>query len=302
MPRIESLNPFARPSEKREVNKKYFFALEGKCTEKNYIKELLLINKIESVAYLFYRSCKEKDSSNLLNISNLIEDIINKKQNIEITFDVLCNYIHDLFTSKRIIINKAKLRSKIESYASKSKRNIKDRVNSDDISSILSIVNRHCTNSIEEMIKEDDLINVIKEQSTYIPGIDEIIIVGDRDKGSFKENQYDEVLKLAKSKNIRLIITNPCIEFWFLLHYTDALEIDKSSWTTDDCVADYVIKELKKFDPKYKKKKLISAEYYLNNIDKAIENSKCYTNDLSKLKNNIGTNMPELIELITKMK
>ncbi len=50
--------------------------------------------------------------------------------------------------------------------------------------------------------------------------------------------------RLHNVSNVTLLVSNPCIEFWFLLHYKDY----KTELTTENC-----IKELLVFSGKYTK-------------------------------------------------
>lgn len=53
----------------------------------------------------------------------------------------------------------------------------------------------------------------------YVADYDKISFIFDRDPQSFKENQYDSVRKLCDENRFQLYITNPCFEFWLLLHF-----------------------------------------------------------------------------------
>ena len=44
-------------------------------------------------------------------------------------------------------------------------------------------------------------------------------LIVDRDDNSFSPEQVEEVMCLCKKEGFQLIITNPCFEFWLLLHF-----------------------------------------------------------------------------------
>ncbi len=302
MPRIASLSSFNRPSRIREVNKKYFFALEGMKTEVNYIKKIIENKKINSKTFYFYRNKSNPESSNLLSITSTALDVIQGKKEAELMYESLVDIIYDASSKKEIIINKKKLKSKLESILSKHNKNLHDEIDFDSISDVLNEIQKSSLfNNLKDIVNEKLLISLIEEQSTFCKDIDTIVIIGDRDIGSFKDNQYDDVLIKTKENNITLIISNPCIEFWFLLHHTNAEEIDKTNWEKDDKSAQYVYDALKKYDSSFNKK-FFNVDDYIKKTEIAIQNARKYCTSLEGLKNNIGTNMEDLYHLVDKMK
>jgi hypothetical protein len=55
---------------------------------------------------------------------------------------------------------------------------------------------------------------------------DELWLVLDRDRQNFKIQNLAEIVQLCKQKDYELAITNPCFEFWLLLHIADYKEYD----------------------------------------------------------------------------
>ena len=72
--------------------------------------------------------------------------------------------------------------------------------------------------------------------------------------------------RLHNVSNVTLLVSNPCIEFWFLLHYKDY----KTELTTENC-----IKELLVFSGKYTKGILSEQEKQIlsDNMTDAIRRS-----------------------------
>ena len=62
--------------------------------------------------------------------------------------------------------------------------------------------------------------------SLYAEGFDKICFIVDRDRESFvahpENNQYKYVLDKCREKGFGFYLTNPCFEFWLLLHFDDA--------------------------------------------------------------------------------
>lgn len=178
-------------------------------------------------------------------------------------------------------------------------KSINDNV---DLSTIGGLVQKltdlYCTETISEIIDNDNLIDTITNQSTYYPDIDQVIIIGDRDKESF--TQYSEMLKKCKELKFKLIINNPCIEFWFLLHFTNGDGIDMSEWSTSKNAAKLAYDALKQFDKHYGKKNY-DCDKYLLLLNIALENVKKYCVDINNLDKAIGSNMPDLFKIIEDM-
>lgn len=302
MPRIASITSLTRPSGIKEVYKKYFFALEGIKTEVKYIKELIKCKNINSNVFYFYRNKSKSESSNLLNITNSVLDIIDGKSTADIMYIDLIDIIYNICNNHNLIINKDKVKSKIESFLSKKNLNIHDEVDIKLIADLMSNMKRSALFvNIEDIINNGDLINIIKEHSSFCAERDHIIIIGDRDRHSFVDMQYDDVLEKTKKYNISLIISNPCIEFWFLLHHTDALNIDMSSWINSKDVSKLVTKQLKVYDSSYNKTSFCTNEY-ISKTEIALKNCRNYCTDLKELKDKIGTNMHKLFLIIDDMK
>lgn len=79
-----------------------------------------------------------------------------------------------------------------------------------------------------------------------------------------KNIQIEAAIKLAKDNNVISIVSAPCIELWFLLHY---------EYTTAMISSNDVIERLRKHYPKYEKNCNIYSEIK-DRMDIAIENSK----------------------------
>ena len=63
-----------------------------------------------------------------------------------------------------------------------------------------------------------------KYLSKYTSNFDEFCILIDRDAGSHSSEDMNFILQYCKENNYRCFITNPCFEFWLLLHFSDVYE------------------------------------------------------------------------------
>lgn len=133
-------------------------------------------------------------------------------------------------------------------------------------------------------------------------GFDKICLIVDRDRESFistpENNQYDYVVSMCMKKNFGLYITNPCFEFWLLLHFDEVFELDWDKLLENPKVTAkrrYTEQELHRIWPGYGKGSY-KAEEVVKYIDRAIENEKEFCEDVVMLKNKVGSNLGNLIK------
>lgn len=140
-------------------------------------------------------------------------------------------------------------------------------------------------------------LNEIHLQCETYSKDDKACMIIDRDKESFTKFQYDIVVSECGNNNIELYVSNPCFEFWLLLHFTDGKNLNPLLLLNDNT---YLKTELKKYLPHYSKCH-IEFDELLPNIEKAVQNEKQYCENLDGLKEKLGTNIGCLItELMRK--
>lgn len=143
-----------------------------------------------------------------------------------------------------------------------------------------------------------DAIKAVKGASNFLGG-DELCIIVDRDRNSFSENQYDQLLQAETNKEIRFCISNPCFEFWLLLHFSNCSEYSQTDILNNlkDGNRTYIEKcFMKKLGGSYNKSRLYFEDNFKLRIRCAISNSKSFKTSSVDLKNQIGTNIGLLIE------
>lgn len=147
-----------------------------------------------------------------------------------------------------------------------------------------------------------DISNIIKEGGfTYAEGFDKICFIIDRDRESFvsssKSNQYRYVVDRCEEMGFGLYVTNPCFEFWLLLHFDKVFELDRDKLLENPKVTAkrrYVEHELRRACPGYKKTSY-RAEGLVKDIDFAIDNEKKFCEDVVDLEHLLGSNIGKLI-------
>lgn len=74
---------------------------------------------------------------------------------------------------------------------------------------------------------------------------DEVYVLLDADSEQYKKEQIKEAISIGKNKNVNVIISNPCFELWFLLHFEYTTKYFSSNRE--------LIKELKRYIKNYEK-------------------------------------------------
>jgi hypothetical protein len=131
----------------------------------------------------------------------------------------------------------------------------------------------------------------------------------DRDKKSFKERQYDNVVQLCTKEEHELFITNPCFEFWLFLHLpeeeltdivkSELLENKRKSSNGATYIEDLLKTKLLALDPPISfNKNRYTPDYFINNIPTALQNATHYGKTLQELKTTVGSNLPVFMQKI----
>ena len=131
-------------------------------------------------------------------------------------------------------------------------------------------------------------------------------IVIDRDWRSHPIEQMNRVIEKCTQKGYFYYISNPCLEFWLLLHLVDvATEYAEQLEEIHDNKVDehensYVSNLLHKRTGERKSMQIKTFEkYYLENVDIAIERAKGFATT-DELLDKIGSNLGELFDLLRK--
>ena len=294
-----------------EVKKKYFLVFEGSDTEVIYFDmvnsmkaEIGLNSLIELVPVI--RSCSEEGWSNPKKILDRIIKDLEEDDSGKISIETFLNWIMDYLRETDSIANDRRVRNTIWEMMKQVCENEFEKTLEDKVKNVEIIGNK-----ILEKIEENYLIeNLVSKLSdiiehggwSYEKGFDEICLIVDRDKESFiskpGNDQYKYVLDRCLENGFRFCVTNPCFEFWLLMHSDKVLELDKDKLLNNSKVTSkrrYAEDELRKIYSGYKKSSY-HAEEFVKNIDIAIKNEKEFCEDIQRLKDSIGSNIGILIE------
>lgn len=291
--------------------KKYFLVYEGSDTEVLYfdavdsMREDIGINPLIELVPII-RSYSEEGWSNPKKILDRVIENLEESKTKHISYETLLNRFMDYFYETKIITtSRVQARSIWKTMCRFCEVNLQKTL-SEDVKDIENACNLIC----EELQKEyelehiiSDISNIIKEGGlTYAEGFDKICLIVDRDRESFvstpENDQYAYVVDKCKEKDFGLYVTNPCFEFWLLLHFDKVFEVDKNKLLENPKVTAkrrYTEQELRRIWPGYTKSSY-RAEELVREIDRAIENEKQFCEEVVSLKNSVGSNLGKLIE------
>lgn len=298
-------------SESDRTLKKYFMVYEGSDTEQIYFEAVnslrieMGINPLIELVPLI-RSYSEVGWSNPKKIVDRIISNLEESKTGNIKYETLLNMIMVYLQEEKIITtSKTYAKSIWQTLSWICHEKLAKSLNT-------NVVNMEVDAKaiIDLLQKETELANVVaditdiikRSEITYNEDIDKICLVVDRDRKSFvanpDNNQYQYVLNRCAENNFGFFITNPCFEFWLLLHFEEVHELDREELLGNRRVnskRNYAENELRKIFPKYTKTSY-HAEDLVKRIDVAIKNEKVFCEDSEKLENQIGSNIGLLIQ------
>ena len=289
-----------------EARKKYFLVYEGKDTELLYfdavneLKNEIGINPLIELIPIV-RSYSEEGWSNPKKIVDRMIQNIYESQSGEISYETLLNFIMDYFENEGYLKNNstfAKNLWKTLVWICDQKLGVELREVIYEPEAILHQLFRYLSEETDLDNLVIDIEKILNYGSlTYAEGFDKICFVVDRDRESFTEQQYEYVMQRCQEKDFGLYITNPCFEFWLLLHFADAIELDKERLRENPSVSAkrrYAEDELRRRIPGYRKSKY-DALSLVRKIDTALLNQKFFCQDIKGLKTKVGSNIGVLI-------
>lgn len=294
-----------------EANRKYFLVYEGSDTEVIYFDAIQTLREIIGISPLIelvpiIRSFSEEGWSNPKKIlDRIIKNLQESKEN-NLSYESLLNRVMDYLCETQIIATSKVMardiwRTMQRICTEQLMKSMTDVV--EDVESTSKILMDALKREYEVINVVEDISEIIKNGGlTYEEGFDQICLIVDRDKKSFlskpQNNQYQYVLNKCREMGFLFCVTNPCFEFWLLLHFDEVFELDKEKLLENPKITAkrrYAEDELHKIYPKYKKNSY-DAEMLIKDVDKAIENEKQFCEDIEALEYSVGSNIGKLIE------
>lgn len=144
-------------------------------------------------------------------------------------------------------------------------------------------------------------INYRKYLQKYDNELDEFAILIDRDIQTHSEMNMKECISYCKDRNYKCYISNPCFEFWLLLHlsdikceYKDKMELIRENKKISNNHT-FISKEVSE-KAHHGKSGINFKKNYMPFVDTAIQRAKEYESGEEELINHIGCNIWKLLE------
>jgi len=300
-----------RTRNSEEAARKYFLVFEGDETEVRYfdginnIKNKLNINSLIEIRQIL-RSYNENGWTNPKKILDRVLAYIDEEQRDILTVDSLANKVVDYLIEEkafsRTVYTPQVIYTMITDWFFNSLGLEREDIISDVDKGINEVV--RCLKREAKIVKNiGNISEYIQVQNiTYEKGFDKICLIVDRDKNSFvshtENNQFEYVKNKCEKHGVGFYLTNPCFEFWLLLHFDEVFDYDKKVLAENPKVTNkvrYLESELRKFLPGYRKSD-IKFNLLKNRIRKAIDNEKHFCEDIDGLKDNVGSNVGLLLK------
>ena len=308
--RVASRIPFGdRKTGEIELRKKYFFAFEGKRTEAIYFTGLFRkYQKLSETPFLFdviiFARTKEHDGySHPKKVLSLVSNVFQQNclHEFGCTYRELIegyiSYMQSELNSrvKKLVFNKG------QKIVSSLHFEINDVIDQSEAKKVLQRLEKYCEEELTITGGADNVravfLEIQRDDLIYDKDIDSICLIVDRDKNSFFDYQFDAVCEECSKEGYRLFVTNPCFEFFLLLHKTDGKEYSSEELRENkkEKGKTFVERMLESHVKEYKKERF-SFNLFQDQIGTALKNAKHYASELQDIKTYPGTNLPELIE------
>lgn len=281
--RLGSGSLFKRPNEDSLKPKRVvFLSAEGTLTEVNYFKYIELYREKLGIDTIVHVEVLRKydTKSDPDNVLALLEEYIQFRENgmfeDEIAELEIRNYTTDI----------------IKSYLDPVKA---------------SSLPKGTRNKVAATLKDEriDLL-YLSFLNKYRGEDDAFGIVIDRDWRSHSVEQMRNVIDKCTQKGYLWFLTNPCLEFWLLLHVADvatkyAEQLDEIlDNKVDEHENSFVSNLLHELTGERKSMQVKTFEkHYLPNVDLAIERAKAFSSS-NELMDKIGSNLGELFDLLRR--
>lgn len=290
--------PFApaRISENKIYKSKYFIVSEGQITEPKYFEKLNQSVISENVTIInILRDYANLGKSNPLYLISLFNEILNNNSDY---------------------VSVSELKNKVANWSHENPNKINISIINDELDNIYKsnsyrIPKKDLDELFLKLFRSDVYLDLVENFSlyfnaqniTYSPLTDSLNMVVDRDKESFSEKQYDEVVRFCQQNGVNLYVSNPNFEFWLYLHFEEIEDEDRKKIYENPKVNSsrrYIEKRL--HDICNYRKNSFDFNIFEKRIPDAIKREKKYEENIHKLKDHLGTNVGILVKQMTNSK
>ena len=162
-----------------------------------------------------------------------------------------------------------------------------------------------CNKVYRDVFEKDPQVEFMPIRPDFDEGLDVVCIIVDRDKDNRTSSKCSDFFSTCKDKNFVPIMTNPCFEFWLLLHFEEVLTMDKkmimaNEYSEDRRYLENVLDEiLRGYIPTQGYDKMnLDCGRFAHRVEDAIRNEKHFCNNIKCIKNEIGSNIGYLISMM----
>jgi hypothetical protein len=297
-------------SQSREVKRKFFLVFEGEKTECQYFEGIndyrneLRIDALVEMRHLLRSTGREHESNPKRIIEQLIKHLtetIKYGISCESLIERICDYlfVDTKIAHKNSVINQLVVQSDLRQFFTGklgySPKSIVTNIQNVLVECEAFLKDKYGFEHSADLIAE----YIVSSEVILDKEFDIVCLIVDRDQQSFKMEQYDYVLNECLKHHFEFYVTNPCFEFWLLLHCHGINELDRRALLEnhkDKLGKRYIQKELvERLNGSYNKKKEINFECFKDKVDLAIKQAQNYCEDIRELKTNLGSNVGKLI-------
>lgn len=281
----------SRSGGKRKIKKKLIIVSEGYRTEQNYFIAIkdewggLKFNTIMELRIL-NRFSVDAGKSDPSALANIVKEYIAFIETGIYSVNLFAGrFIESMMDSEAIRGGEiSQVRSEIESLLSE-----KGLISCDTITDV-KIAEDECLRHFRTQNVTD--FALADYSMEYYKG-DVICLVVDRDKEARSSQAYSEFLRKCREEKFRPFVTNPKFELWALFHFDETEKLISDLKDKTKCIT-VLEREIRK--------RHINKDYDFHtlvyHINTAMDISKAFRNDPENLKNEVGTNLPDLIDLM----
>jgi hypothetical protein len=297
-----------RGSKNLEIKRKFILAFEGYRTEVQYFqgvndhRSTLGIPSLIEV-YPLCRFPTQSGCSSPGKVLDILEEYIAFLKCEKYSINLFINtFINDMITEKQI----PESNDKIEEFLKVAKECLLPISDEKELIKDSIKAKEKCLEVYYKIFGDSgNVIFDIPAPIDYREGHDVVCVVIDRDKESRSSSECDDFLIRCRKNGFDPYMTNPCFEMWLLIHFDEVFsenveDLRHNKKTNDirytEKRLDEILKNLPANNGNGYLKNNLNFYDFIDRINDAIKNERCFCNDIKFLKTNVGSNIGQLIE------
>jgi len=291
-----------RRSGNRSKVPKFIIVSEGYRTEIQYFKGLAENRRIAKISSLIQicplnRFASHSGHSDPMAMLDLLDEYIEHSKTGKLTQNLFVNmfieHVWDHLNELPCTDIDELRQAMVYELNEKGQESIKD----------VKIATKICSNALIKRSIKVSLDFAPELPISYDPEIDKIYVMIDRDRDSRNASKCNDFISRCREHGYVPLLTNPCFEFWLLLHFEDVICVDKKELYANEKVDGkrFTERKLDEFlmgigsENGYDKTNF-DAWCFVYRIDEAIKNEKLFCCEEKCIMSNLGSNIGSLIQ------